>query len=207
MEDEEEDDPLATTFALPPLGAAAADEDEEELAPPMATGWRVNLIVVGDVADKLLCNVVLCDLCDDDDPVAAAEDDEDEAPPLEDDEEDVEELFACLAFSAVAWLPPPEECADFSISASKSSSSSGMPPIFHSSSYSKFVSFDSLELELLDEESDEEEELHAGLLPASCFVFVCFLIALELLLLLCRLFADAAVAFAVAFVLLLKFSA
>jgi len=71
-------------------------------------------------------------------------------------------LFACLAFSvvdvvvdvvvvaAVVWLLPPPECAaDFSMSASRSSSNSGMPPIFHSSSYSKFVSFDSLELEEL----------------------------------------------------------
>lgn len=158
MEDVEED-PLATALALPlEVGAL-----EEEVDPPPATGCRVNLIVVGDVADKLLCNVVLCDLCDDDRADADAADadaDEDEAPPLEDDEEEVEELVACLAFSAVAWLPPPEECAaDFSMSASKSSSSSGIPPIFHSSSYSKFVSFDSLELELLDEDSDEVELL------------------------------------------------
>lgn len=153
---------MATAFA-PPLEVGALEE--EALAPPLATGCRVNLIVVGDVADKLLCNVVLCDLCDDDDdePAAAAA-----ALDAEDDEEEVDEpVVACLAFSAVAWLPPPEECAaDFSMSASRSSSSSGMPPMFHSSSYSKFVSFDSLEFELLDEDSDDEE-LQAGLLPDS----------------------------------------
>lgn len=191
VEDEEED-PLATALA-PPLVVGAL---VEEVDPPPATGCRVNLIVVGDVADKLLCNVVLCDLCDADadadaadaDADAADDDADDVAPPLEDDEEEVVELVACLAFSAVAWLPPPEECAaDFSMSASKSSSSSGIPPIFHSSSYSKFVSFDSLELEeLLDEDSDEVELLwQEVLLPLPVnFVFVCFLIALELLLLL-----------------------
>lgn len=121
---------------------------------PLAMGWRVNLIVVGDVADKLLCNVVLCDLCAD--PDAEADADTDEA-----DAKDVAAvLFACLAFNvaaavgvavaAVVWLLPPPECAaDFSISASRSSSSSGMPPMFHSSSYSKFVSFDSLEFDEL----------------------------------------------------------
>lgn len=147
-DDEEEEEPLedntAELLLLDDDDAAAGAGVVVALPLPLAMGWRVNLIVVGDVADKLLCNVVLCDLCADADAedVAAV-------------------LFACFAFKvaadaaaavgvAVVWLLPPPECAaDFSISASRSSSSSGMPPMFHSSSYSKFVSFDSLEFDEL----------------------------------------------------------
>lgn len=63
MPADEEDELLlldnTAELLLLPVAVAAAGV---ALALPLAMGWRVNLIVVGDVADKLLCNVVLCDL-------------------------------------------------------------------------------------------------------------------------------------------------
>lgn len=70
-EEEVEEEPLEDNTAelllvdnvdVAAAAAGCAGVVDALLLPLLAIGWRVNLIVVGDVADKLLCNVVLCDL-------------------------------------------------------------------------------------------------------------------------------------------------